>query len=119
VTFAIEHRRQCGRWPGRGSAHREEGPDNEPEEEAARDRTHRGQNLRASVFDEIADRPALAEIQVTKTFSGDSQGEGSVRSIQASRRDGRPASSGLSASAGRVAGRQGSFLLRDSGTLTG
>ena len=30
-------------------------------------------------FDEIADVPALVEIQVTETFTGDIQGDGTVR----------------------------------------
>jgi Protein of unknown function (DUF3224) len=72
-----------------------------------------------SPFDEIADGPALVEIQVTETFSGDIQGEGTVRFIQAARRDGSATFVGIERVRGSVAGRQGTFLLQDSGTLAG
>ena len=34
-------------------------------------------------FDEVADGPSLVEIQLTETFSGDIEGEATVRVIQA------------------------------------
>jgi hypothetical protein len=70
-------------------------------------------------FDEIVDGPALVEIQVTETFTGDIQGDGTVRFIQAARQDGSASFVGIERVRGSVAGRQGSFLLQDSGTLVG
>ena len=72
-----------------------------------------------SPFDEIKDGPALVEIQVTETFSGDIQGEGTVRFIQAASGDGSASFVGIERVRGSLAGRQGSFLLQDSGTLVG
>ena len=70
-----------------------------------------------SPFDQIADGPALVEIQVTETFSGDIQGEGTVRFIQAASGDGKASFVGIERVRGSLAGREGSFLLQDSGTL--
>src|SRR4051794_38147424 len=39
-------------------------------------------------YDEMADGPSLFENRVTETFTGDIEGEGTVRVIQAARKDG-------------------------------
>src|SRR5262249_20152677 len=70
-------------------------------------------------FDEIADGPALVEIQVTETFTGDIQGDGTARLIQAAGQDGSASFVGIERVRGSVAGRRGSCLLQDSGTLVG
>src|SRR5579859_5170596 len=63
--------------------------------------------------------PKLVEIHVTETFSGDIQGEGKVRFLQAARADGSASFVGIERVTGSLAGRKGSFLLQDSGTLVG
>ena len=70
-------------------------------------------------YDEPKDGPKLNEIQVTETFTGDVQGEGSVRFLQAQRADGSASYCGIERVVGVLDGRRGSFLLQDEGTLEG
>jgi hypothetical protein len=70
-------------------------------------------------YEEIDDGPNLVEIHVTETFSGDIEGEGVVRFLQAVREDGSASFVGIERVTGKIAGRQGSFLLQDAGTLAG
>jgi Protein of unknown function (DUF3224) len=70
-------------------------------------------------FDELAGAPSLVEIHVTETFSGDIQGDGIARFIQAGRADGSASFVGIERVRGSIHGKKGSFLLQDSGTLVG
>jgi Protein of unknown function (DUF3224) len=70
-------------------------------------------------YDEVDGGPNLVEIHVTETFSGDIEGEGEVRFLQAVRDDGSASFVGIERVTGSIAGRQGSFLLQDAGTLEG
>jgi hypothetical protein len=70
-------------------------------------------------YDELDDGPDLVEIEVTETFSGDIKGEGVVRFLQAIRADGSASFVGIERVTGSIAGRRGSFLLQDAGTLEG
>jgi Protein of unknown function (DUF3224) len=70
-------------------------------------------------YDEVDDGPNLVEIHVSETFSGDIEGEGVVRFLQAVRQDGSASFVGIERVTGRVGGRSGSFLLQDTGTLEG
>jgi hypothetical protein len=70
-------------------------------------------------YEEIDDGPNLVEIHVTETFSGDIEGDGVVRFLQAVRKDGSASFVGIERVTGKIAGRQGSFLLQDAGTLEG
>jgi uncharacterized protein DUF3224 len=70
-----------------------------------------------TTFDEVADGPALLEVQLTETFTGDIQGEGIGRVIQAARKDGSATFSGLERVRGSMAGRTGTFLLQVTGTV--
>ena len=70
-------------------------------------------------YEEVDDGPNLVEIHVTETFSGDIEGEGVVRFLQAVRDDGSATFVGIERVTGSIAGRQGSFLLQDAGTLEG
>ncbi|MFT3766861.1 MAG: DUF3224 domain-containing protein [Minicystis sp.] len=70
-------------------------------------------------YDAPADGPALNEIHVTETFAGAIEGEGAVRFLQAARKDGSASFCGIERVIGTLAGRRGSFLLQDEGTLTG
>jgi Protein of unknown function (DUF3224) len=70
-------------------------------------------------YDEVDDGPDLVEIHVTETFSGDIEGEGVVRFLQAIRADGSASFVGVERVTGSIAERRGSFLLQDAGTLEG
>lgn len=70
-------------------------------------------------YEEVEDGPNLVEIDVTETFSGDIEGEGVVRFLQAVRDDGSASFVGIERVAGSIAGRRGSFLLQDAVTLEG
>jgi Protein of unknown function (DUF3224) len=70
-------------------------------------------------YQEVDDGPDLVEIHVTETFTGDIEGEGEVRFLQAIRKDGSASFVGIERVTGSVAGRRGSFLLQDAGTLEG
>ncbi len=72
-----------------------------------------------TTFDEHADGPALVEVQVTETFTGDIEGEGTARVIQAARADGSATFVGLERVRGAIAGRKGTFLLQVAGRLVG
>ncbi len=70
-------------------------------------------------FDQQPDGPGLVDIQVTEAFSGDIQGDGKVRFIQAARADGSASFVGIERVRGSIHGKKGSFLLQDSGTVVG
>ena len=70
-------------------------------------------------YQEVDDGPDLVEIHATETFTGDIEGEGEVRFLQAIRDDGSASFVGIERVTGSVAGRRGSFLLQDAGTLEG
>jgi Protein of unknown function (DUF3224) len=88
------------------------------------DRTHATGRIEVKTYepqpyDEVADGPNLVETHVTETFSGDIEGEGSVRFLQAIRDDGSASFVGIERVSGSIQGRQGTFLLQDAGTLEG
>ena len=70
-------------------------------------------------YEESGDGPKLAEINVVENFVGDIEGEGRARFLQAARADGSASFVGLERVTGTLAGRKGTFLLQDSGTLVG
>jgi Protein of unknown function (DUF3224) len=70
-------------------------------------------------YEEVDQGPNLVEIHVTETFSGDIEGEGVVRFLQAVRKDGSASFVGIERVTGSLTGRTGSFLLQDAGTLEG
>ncbi len=70
-------------------------------------------------FDEPPAGPALVEIQLTETFTGDVEGVGTARVIQEARRDGSASFVTIERVRGAVAGRKGTFLLQVSGTVRG
>lgn len=63
--------------------------------------------------------PSLTRIHVEESFSGDIQGDGVVEFLQAARDDGSATFVGIERVNGTVAGRAGTFLLQDQGTVTG
>ncbi len=72
-----------------------------------------------SAYDEPADGPVLTRIHVEESFSGDIQGDGVVEFLQAGRADGSASLAGLERVTGELAGREGTFVLQDSGTVDG
>ena len=61
----------------------------------------------------------MVEVQVTETFSGDIQGDGTARVIQAAHKDGSASLVGIERVRGSIAGQSGSFLLQVTATLVG
>lgn len=70
-------------------------------------------------YEEADDGPNLVEIHVSESFSGDIDGEGVARFLQAVRKDGSASFVGIERVTGSLSGRTGSFLLQDAGTLEG
>jgi hypothetical protein len=70
-----------------------------------------------SAYDEPAEGPVLTRIHVEESFSGDITGDGVVEFLQAARADGSASFVGIERVTGAVAGRNGTFLLQDAGTV--
>ena len=70
-----------------------------------------------ATYDEPAEGPALARIHVEESFSGDISGDGVVEFLQAARADGSASFVGIERVTGTIAGREGTFLLQDAGTV--
>jgi hypothetical protein len=68
-------------------------------------------------YDEPAAGPVLSRIHVEEGFSGDIEGDGAAEFLQAARPDGSGSFAGIERVAGRLAGREGTFLLQDAGTV--
>lgn len=63
--------------------------------------------------------PKLTRAAVTKTFTGDIDGEGQVEYLMMYRDDGSATFVGLERVAGRIGGRTGSFVLQRTGVFEG
>jgi hypothetical protein len=70
-------------------------------------------------YDEPSEGPSLTRIHVEESFSGDIEGEGVVEFLQAGGGDGSASLVGIERVTGRVAGKQGTLLLQDAGTVQG
>jgi len=70
-------------------------------------------------YEEPAAGPVLSRIHVEESFSGDIEADGVVEFLQAVRPDGTASFVGIERVTGTIAGRSGSFLLQDSGTVEG
>jgi len=70
-----------------------------------------------AAYDEPAGGPALSRIHVEESVSGDISGDGLVEFLQAARADGSASFVGIERVTGAVAGREGTFLLQDAGTV--
>ena len=77
------------------------------------------QTYEPAAYDEQAEGPALSRIHVVESFSGDIEGNGVVEFLQAARADGSASFVGIERVTGTVAGRSGTFLLQDAGTVDG
>jgi hypothetical protein len=70
-------------------------------------------------YDQPAGGPVLTRIHVEESFDGDITGSGVVEFLQAGLADGRASFVGIERVTGRLAGRSGTFLLQDAGTVEG
>jgi hypothetical protein len=70
-------------------------------------------------YEEPAAGPALSRIHVEESFSGDIEADGVVEFLQAAQPDGTASFVGIERVTGTIAGRSGTFLLQDSGTVAG
>ena len=68
-------------------------------------------------YSEGKDLPKMTRASVDKTFTGDIDGEGHVEYVMMYRSDGRAAFVGLERITGRIAGRNGSFVLQRTGVF--
>ena len=66
-------------------------------------------------YSEGQDLPRLTRASVTKTFTGDIEGEGQVEYLMMYRSDGSATFVGLERVVGHVAGKAGSFVLQRTG----
>jgi hypothetical protein len=65
----------------------------------------------ATPYDQTAS-PALVEIRLTETFSGDIEGESPVRALQVLRDDGSACLVSMQRFRGKLGGREGTFVLQ-------
>lgn len=70
-------------------------------------------------YSEGPDLPKLTRATVTKTFTGDVEGEGLVEYLMMYAGDGSATFVGLERITGRIAGKSGSFVLQRTGTFEG
>ena len=70
-----------------------------------------------AAYDEPAGGPALSRIHVEESFSGDISGDGLVEFLQAALPNGSASFVGIERVTGSLAGRDGTFLLQDAGTV--
>ena len=68
-------------------------------------------------YSEGKDLPKMTRASVDKTFTGEIDGEGHVEYVMMYRSDGTAAFVGLERITGRIAGRNGSFVLQRTGVF--
>jgi len=68
-------------------------------------------------YSEGPDLPKMTRATVTKTFTGDIEGEGQVEYVMMYRPDGTATFVGLERITGRIGGKSGSFVLERSGVF--
>lgn len=68
-------------------------------------------------YSEGKDLPKMTRASVDETFTGDIDGEGHVEYVMMYRSDGTAAFVGLERITGRIAGRNGSFVLQRTGVF--
>jgi hypothetical protein len=70
-------------------------------------------------YNEAAGQPKLTRASVTKTFTGDLEGESQLEYLMMYRADGTASFVGLERVQGRLGGRSGSFVLQRTGVFDG
>ena len=68
-------------------------------------------------YSEGPDMPKLTRASVTKSYTGDLEGEGQVEYLMMYRSDGSATFVGLERVVGRIAGKPGSFVLQRTGAF--
>jgi uncharacterized protein DUF3224 len=89
---------------------------------ASSERTHAEgkievQKYEPSPYDQPAQGPALYQIHVEETFSGDIEGSGVATFLQTARSESEASFVGVERVTGKLGGRSGSFVFQDQGTL--
>jgi hypothetical protein len=74
------------------------------------------QSSEAKLYDQTAN-PALMEIRIRETFSGDIDGESMARAFQVQRGDHSASQVSMQRFVGKLGGRQGTFVLQGSETV--
>ena len=74
------------------------------------------QKSEARPYDQAAG-PVMTEIHLTETFTGDIEGESTVRALQVRRRDRSASLVSMQRFRGRLGGRQGTFVLQGTETV--
>jgi hypothetical protein len=72
-----------------------------------------------TVYDHPAEGPVLTRIHVEESFSGDITADGVVEFLQSSTPEDSASFVGIERVSGALAGRTGTFLLQDQGTVEG
>ncbi len=72
-----------------------------------------------AAYEEPAEGPSLMRIHVEESFTGDVEGDGVAEFLQVARADGSASFVGIERVTGTVAGREGTFVLQDAGTVEG
>jgi len=72
-----------------------------------------------AAYEEPAEGPVLTRIHVEESFSGDIEGAGVAEFLQAGRADGSASFAGIERVTGKLAGKEGTFVLQDAGTVEG
>ena len=70
-------------------------------------------------YSEGPDQPKLTRASVTKTYTGDIEGDGQVEYLMMYRGDGSATFLGLERVVGRIGGKSGSFVLQRTGVFEG
>lgn len=70
-------------------------------------------------WSEGQDRPRLTRASVTRTYTGDIEGDGQVEYLMMYRGDGSATFVGLERVVGRVGGKSGTFVLQRTGVFEG
>lgn len=74
------------------------------------------QRSQAKPYDQTAS-PALMEIEIAETFTGDIDGESTVRALQVQRKDHSASLVSMQRFRGKLGGHQGSFVLQGQETV--
>ena len=74
------------------------------------------QSSEAESYDQTTS-PALLEVRLTETFTGDIEGESPVRALQVQRDDKSASLVSMQRVSGQLGGRQGTFVLQGSETV--
>ena len=76
------------------------------------------QSAEAKPYDQV-DSPALVEISLRETFTGEVEGKSTVRALQVRREDGSASMVSVQRFSGKLGSRQGTFVLQGSEIIEG